>query len=297
MLWFGGQGLIWGRFPEIPVDTKATIIKEAFDGGINFFDTAEMYGFGKAEAALSTALQANNIADKDVVIGTKWRPLLRRARNMRKSINNRIKYLNPYTIDLYMIHFPWFTFSTVNGQMKELINLFQNNKVRSVGVSNFKEDKMRKAHALLENQNIPLAVNQVQYSLLSREIEHNGILDAAKELGITIVAYTPLHQGLLTGKYHSNPDLLKQKSRLFGRGFKGAFEETQPLIEILTEIGQSHNATPGQVALNWLITSNGETVVTIPGATKIGHAQESAGALTFQLSTSEINEIALISED
>jgi aryl-alcohol dehydrogenase-like predicted oxidoreductase len=189
MLWFDGKGLIWGRMPKVETEVKDTIIKEAFDGGVNFFDTAEMYGFGKSEMALSAALQANNIEDRDVVIGTKWRPLFRRARNMRKSINARIKFLNPYTIDLYMIHFPWFTFSTVNGQMNEMSKLIQKDKVRSVGVSNFKEERMRKAHEILEQHDIPLAVNQVQYNLINREIETNGVLEAAKELGVQIQIY------------------------------------------------------------------------------------------------------------
>ena len=77
MLWLDGKGLIWGRFPAVSENTKNTIIKEAVEGGINFFDTAEIYGFGKSEKALSAALQANKIANTDVVIGTKWRPLFR----------------------------------------------------------------------------------------------------------------------------------------------------------------------------------------------------------------------------
>ena len=296
MLWLDGKGLIWGRLPAVPKETENVIIKEAVEGGINFFDTAEIYGFGKSERALSSALQANKIADTDVVIGTKWRPAFRRARNMRKSIHKRIEYLSPYTIDLYMVHFPYMTFSRVKGQMKEMISLVREQKIRSIGVSNFDEQKMRTAHALLENEEIPLAVNQVEYSLLERSIESNGILDAAEELGITIVAYSPIHQGLLTGKYHTNPDLLKNKSRAFSMGFKRRLSKTQPLIDILTEVGNNYSATPSQVALNWLITNRGKTVLAIPGATKIGHARESAGAMIFQITNSEREEIDLASQ-
>ena len=297
MLWLDGKGLIWGRFPAVAEVTKSSIIKEAINGGINFFDTAEIYGFGKSERALASALQANNISDADVVIGTKWRPIFRRARNMRKSIHKRIEFLSPYTIDLFMVHFPYMTFSRVKGQMKEMSALVRDKKIQSIGVSNFGEEKMRSAYALLENENIPLAVNQVEYSLLERTIEHNGVLDAAEELGVTIVAYSPIHQGLLTGKYHANPDLLKKKSRLFGMGFKKRLAKTQPLIDMLLEIGKTYKATPGQVALNWLITNRGNTVVAIPGATKVGHAQESAGGMTFQLSSSEREEIDLASHN
>ncbi|MHA1996404.1 MAG: aldo/keto reductase [Candidatus Hodarchaeales archaeon] len=296
MMWAGGKGIIWGRMPAIPEQTKTSLIKEAYAGGVNFFDTAEMYGSGHSESTLASALTVNGIEDKNVVIGTKWRPLLRRARNIRKSINDRIKYLDPYTIDLYMIHLPY-SFSSIKTQMNEMINLVQSNKIRSIGISNFSENQMRKAHEVLEKHDIPLAVNQVHYSLLRRDIERNGVLDSAKELGVTIIAYTPLGQGLLTGKYHSNPALLNKKFFFFRRSAKRRLNKSTQLIETLKEIGKTHNATPGQVALNWLITYSGETVVAIPGATKLGHAQESAGTLTFSLSRSELEEIVEVSED
>ncbi|MHA2109312.1 MAG: aldo/keto reductase, partial [Candidatus Hodarchaeales archaeon] len=219
MMWAGGKGIIWGRMPAIPEQTKTSLIKEAYAGGVNFFDTAEMYGSGHSESTLASALTVNGIEDKNVVIGTKWRPLLRRARNIRKSINDRIKYLDPYTIDLYMIHLPY-SFSSIKTQMNEMINLVQSNKIRSIGISNFSENQMRKAHEVLEKHDIPLAVNQVHYSLLRRDIERNGVLDLAKELGVTIIAYTPLGQGLLTGKYHSNPALLNKKFFFFRRSAK-----------------------------------------------------------------------------
>ncbi len=296
MMWAGGKGIIWGRMPAIPDETKNTLIKEAYEGGVNFFDTAEMYGSGHSESSLAAALTVNSIEDKDVVIGTKWRPFPRRARNMRKSIKDRIKHLHPYSIDLFMIHLPY-SFSSIKTQMNEMISLVQSNKIQSIGVSNFSEDQMREAHEVLEKHGIPLAANQVHYSLLRRNIERNGILNAAKELGITIIAYTPLGQGLLTGKYHANPTLLEKKFFFFRRGAKKRLEKSTQLIETMIEIGKSYNATPSQVALNWLITYNGETVVAIPGATKLGHAQESSGAMTFQLNQSEMNEIAQASEN
>jgi aryl-alcohol dehydrogenase-like predicted oxidoreductase len=295
MMWAGGSGILWGRMPAIPEEVKNTIIKEAYDGGINFFDTAEIYGSGASESSLVKALKANSVDDKDVVIGTKWRPIFRRARNMRKSITDRLKYLDGYTIDLYMIHLPY-SFSSVKSQMEEMVKLAKDNKIRSVGVSNFNEKKMRKAHEVLEKYDIPLAVNQMNYSLLKRDIESNGVLDTAKELGITITAYTPLGQGLLTGKYHDDKSLLDSKFFFFRRGAKKKIKKSQSLIDILAEIGNNHEATPGQVALNWVITFNQDTVITIPGATKVGHAKESAGAMDFSLSTTELNEIAEASE-
>ncbi len=295
MMWMQGKGLMGRMASDVSDEIKNDIIKESIDGGINFFDTAEMYGFGRSEANLAKALKANNIDDKDVIIETKWNPLLRRAKNMRRTINNRIQYLDGYTIDLYMVHQP-ISFSSIKTEMKELARLVEENKIRSVGISNYNADKMRKAHSELEKLGIPLAANQVNYSLVRREIESDGILDTAKELGITITAYTPLAGGLLTGKLHNNPEALKNKRTIYKWVAKRNLEESIPLVETLTEIGKAHEVLPGQVALNWLVTYHGDTVVTIPGATKAYQAKESAGTMSFNLSKTELEEIAEVSE-
>jgi aryl-alcohol dehydrogenase-like predicted oxidoreductase len=295
MMWMQGKGLMSRMTMDISEDVRNEIIKESFIGGINFFDTAEMYGFGRSETNLSKALKANSIEDKDVIIGTKWGPFLRRARNMRRTINNRIKYLDGYTVDLYMIHQP-LSFSSIKTEMKELARLVENGKVRSVGISNYNAKKMRKAHEELEKLGIPLAANQVNYSLVRRNIERDGILDTAKELGITITAYTPLAGGLLTGKLHNNPEALKNKYAMYRWIASRNLEESIPLVEALTEIGKAHEVLPGQVALNWLINYSGDTVVTIPGATKAYQAKEAAGAMSFNLSKVELEEIAEVSE-
>jgi len=295
MMWLQSEKGMWSRMPSISDEDKQTMIKESIDGGVNFFDTAEIYGFGRSESSLVKALVANGVKDKDVIIGTKWNPMLRWARNMRKSIEDRIKFLSGYTIDLYMIHHPM-SFSTIKVQMNEMAKLVQNNKIQSIGVSNFSARQMRVAHEVLEKHDIPLAVNQVNYSLVRRKIESNGILETAKDLGVTITAYTPLGQGLLTGKYHNNPELLQNKISYFRKSITRKLEKTKPLIDIMTEIGKAHNAIPGQVALNWLVSYSGDTVITIPGATKVNHAKESAGAMSFTLSKSEVNEIAEASE-
>jgi aryl-alcohol dehydrogenase-like predicted oxidoreductase len=143
---------------------------------------------------------------------------------------------------------------------------------------------------------LPLAVNQVYYSLLNRQIETNGILDTAKELGVTIIAYTPLEFGLLTGKYHKNPELLKQKPFYRRRPLERNLERTRPLIVAMEEIAAKYDATLSQIALNWLIHFRGEIVVTIPGATKTRQALENAGALKFKLSDEELDQLDQISQ-
>jgi aryl-alcohol dehydrogenase-like predicted oxidoreductase len=155
---------------------------------------------------------------------------------------------------------------------------------------------MIRAHAALAKRGIPLAVNQVRYNLLSREIETNGILATAKELGVTIIAYTPVARGLLTGKYHKDPGLLDKMSGWRKTSVQRNLERTRPLINLMGEIAANHAATIAQVALNWLINFNGEIVVTIPGATKVSQVKESAGAMRFRLTADEIAHLDDVSK-
>ncbi|MGA2502636.1 MAG: aldo/keto reductase [Anaerolineales bacterium] len=283
----GGGGLIGRMFPVISQENKNAIIKAALDGGINWFDTAEMYGAGMSEQSLATGLQAAGKADGDVIITTKWQPFLRTAGNIPHSINERLHFLNGYSIGNYMVHQPY-SFSSPEAEMNAMADLVEAGKIRSVGVSNFNPARMRRAHAALAKRGLPLAVNQMRYSLLSREIETNGVLDTARELGVTIIAYTPVARGLLTGKYHKDPALLERMSGWRKASMKRNLERTRPLINTMEEIASTHGATVAQVALNWLINFKGEIVVTIPGATKVRQAEENAGAMKFRLTDDEI---------
>jgi aryl-alcohol dehydrogenase-like predicted oxidoreductase len=283
-------------FPNLPEEEKIEIVNAALAGGINWFDTAELYGNGRSEEVLSSALKALGKQDDEVAIATKWSPIFRTARNIPKTIEDRIHFLDGYTIDVYMVHQPM-SFSSPEAEMDAMADLVEAGKIRSVGVSNFNADRMRRAHSALKKRGLPLAVNQMQYSLLNRKIETNGVLEAAKELGVTIIAYTPLGNGILTGKYHKNPELLGQKSRLRQRLMKGKFESGGRVVKALGETAETHGVLPGQVALNWLVTTQGETVVAIPGATKVSHAEESAGAMGFRLTEDEIAKLDEVSRE
>ena len=283
----GGGGLMGVVFPVISQDEKNATVRAALEGGINWFDTAELYGKGVSETSLAMALKAAGKNDQDVVVATKWWPLLRTARNIPHSIQDRLRFLDGYSISLYMVHQP-FSFSSPEAEMDAMADLVEAGKIRSVGVSNFSAKRMRRAHAQLKKRGLPLAANQVLYSLLDRSIETNGILDTAKELGVTIIAYTPLASGLLTGKYHQNPDLLRKKNIYFRSRLQSRLEKTRPLVQALEEIGARYGATPAQVALNWVIYFHGECIVTIPGVTKVHQAQESAGAQKFRLTEDEL---------
>jgi len=286
----GGGGLIGRAFPVIPQEGKTAIVKAALDGGINWFDTAELYGAGVSERSLSEALKMLGKSDDEVVVATKWFPLFRTARNIPRTIRERIKHLDGYSIDLYQVHQP-IGFSSPEAEMDAMADLVEAGKIRSVGISNFSSKRMRRAHKALAKRGLPLASNQVHYSLLHRDIEFDGTLETAKELGVTIIAYTPLAWGLLSGKYHRNPKLIKTKSSYSRRRIKRQIESSKPLIAALEKIAEKHNATPAQVALNWLVNFHGKTVVAIPGAKKAHQAEESAGAMRFKLSESEMGEL------
>jgi len=290
----GGGGLVGSAFPVIAQEEKNAIVQAGLEGGINWFDTAELYGSGVSEASLSTALKAAGKTDAEVVVATKWWPLFRTARNIPRTIQDRLRFLDGYSIGLYMVHQP-FGFSSPEAEMEAMADLVEAGQIRSVGVSNFNPERMRRAHAALQKRGLPLAVNQVRYSLLDRSIETDGILETARELGVTIIAYTPLASGLLTGKYHQNPELLGQKSWFWRARLRGGVEKSHALVAALEEIGQKYNATPGQVALNWVINAQGETVVTIPGVTKVRQAQENAAAMKFKLSEDEIARLNKLS--
>jgi aryl-alcohol dehydrogenase-like predicted oxidoreductase len=149
---------------------------------------------------------------------------------------------------------------------------------------------MRSAWETLQKSGINLVSNQVPYSLLNRKIETNGILETAKELGITIIAYSPLAQGMVTGKFHDNPELLKNIGfRKYSSMFKPkGLEKSKPITELVKKLALKYEATPSQIALNWLIHFHGDAVVAIPGATKAKHAEENIGAMKFKLSAEDM---------
>ena len=291
----GGGGLMGFAFPRIDQEVKNATVKAGLDGGVNWFDTAELYGRGVSEASLAAALKTAGKKDGEVVVATKWWPLFRTARNIPKTIDDRLRYLDGYTISNYMVHQPM-SFSSPEAEMDEMAKLVEAGKIRSVGVSNFNSEWMRRAHRQLEKHGLPLAVNQVRYSLLDRAIEKNGILETARELGVTIISYTPLESGLLTGKYHKNPELLNNKPFYWRAMIRRSMEKSRELIKTMEEIGDKYNASSAQVALNWIIYSQGDIVVTIPGVTNPGQAEDNAGAMKFKLSDDEIAALGEISQ-
>lgn len=289
----GGKGLVGRFWKALDRENVREIVACTLKEGINWFDTAEVYGWGNSERMLSSVLETLEVKPGKVIIATKWWPVFRRAGTIRDTFQTRSAALGNYPVDLYQIHNP-FSLSSIKAQMNAMADLAADRKFRAVGVSNFSAKAMEKSARILESRGLVLASNQVRYSLLDRRIEENGVLALAQEKKITIIAYSPLEQGILTGKFHDNPELIKSRPgpRKYMKWFKPrGLEAARPLIETLKNIGERVNAAPEQVALNWLVNRHGKTVVAIPGASKPRHAQSNARALAFQLSPEEMDRI------
>lgn len=286
-------GKFWPNLEEEVIDR---VVSLSLEGGINWFDTAEAYGNGASEDELSRALQKAGKKPGEVRIATKWMPVFRFASNIPKTIDARINALAPYPIDLYQIHQPW-GFSNEKKEMTAMAGLLEKKLIQNIGVSNFSAKRMKNAWETLDKKGIHLASNQVRYSLLDRRIESNGVMDLAKKLGISIIAYSPLAQGLVTGKFHENPELLKNIGlRKYIPQFKpAALKKSLPVIILVKELAVKYHVTPSQVALNWLIHFQGDTVVAIPGATKENHAKENVGAMSFRLSDEDMAKLDKVS--
>lgn len=261
--------------------------KRAFDvsvaAGVTLFDTAAMYSAGASERRLGELAR-----DKNVLIATKFPSSpFDRTESMPKQLDASLSRLGRQTVDLYQHHFPSSRVS-IPQLMELMADAVEAGKTRAVGVSNYSAEQMRLAHAVLAKRGIPLASNQVEYSLLHRQPETNGVLDACRELGITLVAYQPLASGALTGKYlnGTRPTGLRRFMPNFGK--KGQ-EAVAPVIALLREIGARYGASPAQVALRWLMEH--DTVLPIPGAKNGKQAAENAAALSFCLTTEEVQAL------
>lgn len=292
-IWSWGDKSFWGYGQQYTREDITHAYKACLDAGLNFFDTAEIYGNGASERILGECMREDG---RPIHIASKFAPLPKRfsARSLLKVLDNSLERLGVQQIDLYQIHFPY-TLISMHALMDALAEAVRSGKVRAVGVSNYSAATMKQAHARLARYDIPLASNQVHYSLLHRHPEVNGVLDACRDLNVTLIAYSPLEQGLLTGKYRvSNA----QPVRLTGpRRFTPAFRTAQrkkmePLMQVMETIAYAHGKTISQVALNWLLTKDA-CVLPIPGAKNVRQATENAGATGWQLTPEEQARIAL----
>ena len=290
--WAWGDSLFWG----FGSNYGETEVQQAFEAAIaskaSFFDTAEIYGLGKSEQLLGQFIKQTT---QPVQIATKYFPLPWRfgKQAVADALTASLARLGVEQIALYQVHMPLSFFMGQSTLMEALAEEVKRGRILSVGVSNYSATQMQQAYELLAQYDVPLAVNQVRYSLLARQIEKNGILEKARELGVTILAYSPLAQGLLTGKY--TPDSTERVTgarKLDPKFSASGLSKIEPLLDCLDRLAQKYQKTTSQVALNWLIAQG---VIPIPGAKNPQQAADNAGAMGWQLSSEDVAQLGLIS--
>jgi aryl-alcohol dehydrogenase-like predicted oxidoreductase len=281
--WQWGDRIMWqyGRTHTEEDIRKAFNISIA--EGIQFVDTAEVYGSGRSERLLGKLLRET---EQPVLIATKFFPMPWRLskQSFPRALQHSLERLGAEAVDLYQIHWPS-PLLGIDKMMDGLALCIEKGWTRTVGVSNFNATQMMNAYSALARHNLPLAANQVHYSLLHRAVEKNGLLARCRELGVRLIAYSPLEQGVLTGKYA--PGHLPPGPR--GPQYGGLLPKLPPLLKMMTEIGQDHGGkSNAQVALNWVICKG---AMPIPGAKNAEQALQNAGALGWHLSEEQVAKL------
>jgi aryl-alcohol dehydrogenase-like predicted oxidoreductase len=283
--WAWGDRKTWGMGGYDPSFGEATI-REAWEAclaaGVTFFDTAEVYGDGESERIIGRLLAADPSARHRVVLASKYMPApwKRPGSSLLDAARASTERMGVEAIDLYQVHGNVSLRSHAT-MADALAAAHATGVVKAVGVSNYSAKATRSIAAALAERGLRLATNQVEYSLLRTMPEANGLLAACRELGVVVLAYSPIGQGRLTGKYSaSNPP---PKSRTFSAHPMAIVD---PIVAELRRIGEAHGGrTPAQVALAWCIAKG---TVPIPGAKNRDQAEQNAGALGWRLADADV---------
>jgi pyridoxine 4-dehydrogenase len=291
--WAWGNRLLWGYDPSMDYQLQE-VFNLCVSNGVTLFDTGDSYGTGKLNGRSETLLgkfsQAYSGSNQEnICIATKlaaypWRLTRQSMVNAGKASAKRLGR----NIDLVQMHwstanyFPWQEWALLDG----LADLYQQGLVKGVGLSNYGAKRLKKVHQRFAERGVPITSLQVQYSLLSTyPITELGLKDVCDELGIKLIAYSPLALGLLTGKYSEKTALPQGIRKL---AFSQILPGIQPLLGCLREIAENRNKTMSQIALNWCICKG---TIPIPGAKSVEQAKDNLGALGWQLDANEVAEL------
>lgn len=278
----------WGYGTEFDKETAINVINLAIDNEVNLIDTAEIYGEGMSEKIIGDAIK--NRRD-EVFIATKVMPTHLRYSSLKRSAERSLDRLGIKTIDLYQIHWPN-TLIALKDTIKAMDELIDEGKIRYIGVSNFSKGFLEKAQSLTRHE---IVSNQVSYSLAKLDVEKD-LLPYIENAGMKIIAYSPLAQGFLTGKYTPESRLKQQGIRQMNQLFSVEnLKRAEPLINKLREIGEKYEKNAAQVALNYLISN--DSVIAIPGAKSEAQLISNVGSADFELKKEEIEELREIARN
>jgi len=291
-LGFGCMGLAEFYGTALSGGEADKILEAALSHGINFFDTADVYGRGRNEKQLASFVKKNR---KDIVLATKFAiergddgafvGLSNDPKYIKQACDASLKRLGVDEIDLYYMHRRDRNVPIEDsvGAMGDLVSA---GKVRALGLSEVSVDTLKKAHNVH-----PIAALQSEYSLVTRDMEAE-IIPACRALGIAFVAYSPLGRGLLTGAYRSEKDFGKDDYRMAAnpRFCDGALEKNLTLVDQLQEAASAKGATLAQIALAWVM-AKGDDIIPIPGTKKLSRLEDNIGAAAVELSADDVAAI------
>jgi aryl-alcohol dehydrogenase-like predicted oxidoreductase len=282
------SGQIWGD--DVTDESCVQAVKRSSQLGVNLMDTAEAYGDGHSEEVLGRAVKI--VGRERLVVATKVAGGHLRYDDVIRACDMSLKRLGVSQVDLYQVHWPdpWQQIP-LKHTMRAMERLYDDGKIRAIGVSNFAVRDLEEARSLLTHADI--ASNQVRYNLLQRQIEEE-VMPYCRREGIAILAYVPLAQGALTGKYNKDrkpTDDVRKGNKMFSDHNLG---EISKLLAVLERVARRRGRTVAQVALNWILSHPG--VIPIPGAKNPQQAEQNAGAVGWSLAASELQEITTAAE-
>jgi aryl-alcohol dehydrogenase-like predicted oxidoreductase len=272
-----------------PPEQAAAVLLTALDLGYTHLDTAALYGFGANERLLGEVLQRRRgdylLATKGGMFGVDGKRVIDgRPESIRRNLEDSLRHLHTDVIDLYYLH-RWDKRLPVEESVGELSRLVEAGKLKTIGLCEVSAATIRKAHAVH-----PIAAVQTEYSLWTRNPEV-AVLATCRELGIALVAFSPLGRGFLTGELRDVSTLPAKDIRLAMPRFQGEhFARNLGLLDGLSTIARDQGCTMGQLALAWLM-AQGDHVIPIPGTTRLDHLEENLGAANVRLSAAAIDRM------
>ena len=284
--WAWGDRLVWGYGNGYAEEEIRQAFKECVAEGIRFFDTAEVYGQGKSETMLGELCSQEG---GGFIIATKMMPFPWRIwkGSLKYALKNSLRRLQLEKVHLYQMHFPLPPVK-VETWMNRMADIVEEGLIGGIGVSNYTLEQTKASNETLKKRGLKLASNQVEYHLLERRIESNGLMEYCNAEGIKLIAYSPMAMGILTGKYTPENPPKGTRAAQYNREY---LTKIQPLLKLMIRIGNDNEGkSASQVALNWCIQKG---TIPIPGVKNAKQAAQNLGALGWELNP---DDVALLDE-